>query len=115
LSKENLCLTVLTHATNRKCQRAPGCGPFLGPSMTEACTTGSKYPQLPVESSAAIARKLIEVVSLYHCEALSTDQLDAVRTCVAAQLAATERLHRFPLTNDREPIFTVGTHSGIPA
>ncbi|HET6502687.1 MAG TPA: hypothetical protein VFG87_18180 [Amycolatopsis sp.] len=69
--------------------------------------TGWRYPQLSAESSASVARKLVEIVSLYHGENLSADQLDAVRVCVAAQLAATERLRRFPLTNDQEPIFGV--------
>ncbi|MDT7727629.1 MAG: hypothetical protein QOI21_4205 [Actinomycetota bacterium] len=84
--------------------------------MTEALTAlGSKYPQLSAESSAAVARRLIEIVSLYHGETLSADQLEAVRVCVAAQLVATERLHRFPLANDQEPIFTVNAHGGGPA
>jgi hypothetical protein len=84
--------------------------------MTEAPTAiGSNYPRLSAESSAAVARSLIEVVSLYHGENLSADQLAAVSVCVAAQLAATERLHRFPLANDQEPVFTVTTHGGGPA
>jgi hypothetical protein len=84
--------------------------------MTEAPTAiGSNYPQLSAESSAAVARRLIEIVSLYHGETLSADQLEAVRVCVAAQLAATERLHRFPLANDQEPIFTVNAPGGGPA
>jgi hypothetical protein len=81
--------------------------------MTEAPTAiGSNYPKLSAESSAAIGRRLIEIVSLYHGETLSADQLEAVRVCVATQLMATERLHRFPLANDQEPVFTVGAHGG---
>jgi hypothetical protein len=84
--------------------------------MTEAPTAiGSNYPQLSAESSAGVARRLIEIVSLHHGETLSADQLEAVRVCVAAQLAATERLHRFPLANDQEPAFTVTGHSGVVA
>jgi hypothetical protein len=84
--------------------------------MTEAPTAiGACYPQLSAESSAAVARRLIEIVSLYHGETLSADQLEAVRVCVAAQLVATERLHRFPLANDQEPVFTVTTRGGVPA
>jgi hypothetical protein len=83
--------------------------------MTATAATGSSYPRLSAGSSAAVARRLLEIVSLYHGESLSADQLDAVRTCVGAQLAATERLHRFPLTNDQEPIFTVTADGGAPA
>jgi hypothetical protein len=83
--------------------------------MSEPRATGPGYPQLSPESSAAVARKLLEIVSLYHDESLSVDQLDAIRVCVSAQLAATERLHRFPLTNDHEPIFAVRTRSGVSA
>jgi hypothetical protein len=75
--------------------------------------TGSEYPELSPSSSAAVARRLAEVVSLHHGENLSAEQLDAVRVCVAAQLAAAERLHRFPLTNQHEPIFVAQT--GVPA
>jgi hypothetical protein len=83
--------------------------------MTESAATGSSYPRLSAGSSAAVARRLLEIVSLYHGETLSADQLDAVRACVGAQLAATERLHRFPLTDDQEPIFTVPAHGGVRA
>jgi hypothetical protein len=82
--------------------------------MTETAT-GSSYPRLSDGSSAAVARRLVEIVSLCHGEALSADQFDAVRVCVGAQLAAAERLHRFPLTNDHEPIFTVTANGGVPA
>jgi hypothetical protein len=77
--------------------------------------SGSKYPQLSAESSAVVARKLAEIVSLYHGETLSAEQLDAVRASLAAQMAAAARLHRFPLANDQEPIFTVGPYAGMPA
>ena len=83
--------------------------------MTTSHTSRSTYPQLSAESSAAIAQKLVEIVSLHHDAALSADQLDEVGRRVAAQMAATERLHRFPLTNDREPIFVVGVNSEVPA
>jgi hypothetical protein len=83
--------------------------------MTESRISGSTYPQMSPESSAAVARKLVEIVSLHHNEALSADQLDEVRRTVAAQLAATQRLHRFPLTNDREPIFVVRANSEVSA
>jgi hypothetical protein len=76
---------------------------------------GARYPQLSAESSASVARKLVEIVSLHHGENLSVDQLEAVRLCVAAQLAAAERLRRFPLTNDQEPVFGVRADSGVPA
>jgi hypothetical protein len=83
--------------------------------MTETPAIGSSYPRLSAGSSAAVARRLVEIVSLCHGETLSADQLDAVRACVGAQVAATERLHQFPLTNDQEPIFTVTPHGGVPA
>jgi hypothetical protein len=83
--------------------------------MTETPATGSSYPRLSAGSSAAVARRLVEIVTLDHGETLSGDQLDAVRVCVGAQLVATERLHRFPLTNDQERIFTVPAHGGVPA
>ncbi|MCU1680409.1 MAG: hypothetical protein JWQ81_1148 [Amycolatopsis sp.] len=75
-------------------------------------TSGSKYPQPTAEVSAEIVRRLAGIVSLYHGETLSPAQLDAVRICVTAQVAAAERLHRFPLANDREPMFTV--NAGFP-
>jgi hypothetical protein len=81
--------------------------------MTESRISGSAYPELSPESSAAIERKRVEIVSLHHKGALSADQLDEVRRTVAAQLAATERLHRFPLANDQEPIFVVRADSGV--
>ena len=83
--------------------------------MTETPAAGSSYPRLSAGSSSAVARRLVEIVALYHSETLSADQLDAVRVCVGAQLAAAERLHRFALTNDQEPIFTVPAHGGVPA
>jgi hypothetical protein len=70
-------------------------------------TSGLKYPQPSAEVSAEIVRRLAGIVSLYHGESLSPAHLNAVRTCVAAQVAAAERLRRFPLANDREPMFTV--------
>jgi hypothetical protein len=80
-----------------------------------ASITGATYPELSPEASAAVARKLVDIVSLYHGENLSADQLDAVRERVAAQLVAAERLHRFPLANDNEPIFTVRAQASVPA
>lgn len=82
----------------------------MGPSGT---TSGSNYPQLSAEASAATVRKLAEIVSLRHGETLSAAQRSAILTCVAGQLAAAERLHRFSLGNQCEPIFTVD--AGVPA
>jgi hypothetical protein len=56
-----------------------------------------------------VAGKLAEIVSLYHGETLSAEELDTVRARVAVQVTAAARLHRFPLANDHEPIFTVRT------
>lgn len=67
----------------------------------------SAYPPLSAESSAAVTELLVEAVARYHGNALADDQLRELRSRVGIQLAAADRLHRFPLTNDREPIFVI--------
>lgn len=70
------------------------------------------YPSLSADSSAAVTELLVEVVSRYHSTALAEDQLQELRSRIGIQLAASDRLHRFPLTNDREPIFVIQADEG---
>lgn len=70
------------------------------------------YPSLSVDSSAAVTELLVEVVSRYHSNALAEDQLQELRSQIGIQLAAADRLHQFPLTNDREPIFVIQADEG---
>lgn len=70
------------------------------------------YPQLSAESTSAVAERLAEVVSRYHGDTLADDQLLELRSRLGIQLAAAERLHRFPLSNDQEPIFVVRADEG---
>lgn len=73
---------------------------------------GSAYPPLSPDTTAAVAGKLVDIVTQLHAEGLTEEQLGEVRGSVAAQLAAAERLHRFPLDNSHEPIFIVGAPFG---
>lgn len=70
------------------------------------------YPRLSAESTDVIAQRLVEVVSRYHGDALADDQLLELRSRIGIQLAAADRLHRFALSNDREPIFVVRADDG---
>lgn len=78
--------------------------------MTAASQPG--YPSLSADSNAAVTELLVEVVARYHGNALADDQLRELRSRVGIQLAAADRLHRFPLTNDREPIFVIRADEG---
>jgi hypothetical protein len=82
-----------------------------GPAATDP-TDGSAYPRLDPDTTAAVAGKLVDIVTLLHAEGLTEEQLGEVRVGVAAQLAAAERLHRFPLDNSQEPIFVAGAPFG---
>jgi hypothetical protein len=62
--------------------------------------------------TADLAPALVELVREQHPEGLTADQLGEVRSAVAAQLAASERLRRFELTNDQEPVFAVRYPAG---
>lgn len=70
------------------------------------------YPSLSADSSAAVTELLVEVVSGYHSNALAEDQLQELRSRIGIQLAVADRLHQFPLTNDREPIFVIRADEG---
>lgn len=83
--------------------------------MTHAPTDGSGYPRLAADTSEDVARKLVEIVTDHHPDGLTEDQLRQVRAAIAAQIAAAERLHRFPLRNDQEPIFAVRGPFGVVA
>ena len=67
----------------------------------------SDYPPLDEATVAAIAERYLEVISLSHPEGLTDAQREEVVATVAQQLAAAERLHRFPLTNAAEPAFVM--------
>ncbi|HEY3717161.1 MAG TPA: hypothetical protein VGL39_21765 [Jatrophihabitantaceae bacterium] len=75
--------------------------------MTTRTAAGSTYPQLDPATTESVRDRLVEIVSLRHGDALTDDQLAELEDRIAVQLAATERLHHFPLTNDQEPIFIV--------
>jgi hypothetical protein len=70
------------------------------------------YPQLSDESTAHVTDRLVEVVCRCHGDALAADQLSELRSRVGIQMAAAGRLHRFPLTNEHEPIFVVQADEG---
>jgi hypothetical protein len=72
-----------------------------------AAKEGSGYPKLSPHTTSGIAERLTEIVSLQHGQSLSADHLLEVRERIDAQLAAAERLHSFPLSNDQEPIFVI--------
>jgi len=72
----------------------------------------STYPVLTEPSRAAVAARLVEIVTLRHPEGLAPHQLDEVMASVESQLRATERLHQFVLTNADEPAFTMPESSG---
>lgn len=70
------------------------------------------YPSLDDSTRTAIASRLVEVVSLSHPEGLTDAQRDEIVDRVAAQLAATERLHQFALSNSAEPAFVMPARQG---
>jgi len=65
----------------------------------------SAYPVLDAATVARIAEHLVDVITLMHAEGLDEAQQQEVVRSVEGQLAAAERLHRFPLTNAAEPAF----------
>jgi len=75
--------------------------------MTTGSAGGSSYPALTQSSRAAVAARLVEIVTLRHPEGLTQGQLDELTVVVEAQLSATELLHRFDLANGDEPAFTL--------
>ena len=77
-----------------------------------ARVTDFMYPALDPDEVARLSERLLELVSARFGGALSPGQLDEVRGCVEAQIAATEKLHRFPLTNADEPAFVLDLQAG---
>jgi hypothetical protein len=65
------------------------------------------YPALDPDEVASLSARLFELVSARFGGRLSADQVDEVRGRIQAQIAATEQLHRFPLTNADEPAFVL--------
>ena len=80
--------------------------------MTTGSASDSPYPTLQGGTRDAVVARLVEIVALRHPEGLAQDHLDQVAVEVEAQLRATERLHRFNLTNADEPGFTMTGDSG---
>jgi ABC-type microcin C transport system duplicated ATPase subunit YejF len=76
--------------------------------MTTPTAAGSHYPRLAPATVETVGERLAEIVSLRHGDALSDDQRAQLRDRIAVQLAATERLHQFPLTNDHCGKSTLG-------
>ncbi len=74
-----------------------------------ACTS---YPETDPQTAGAIAERLVEVVALRHGSPLSVEQRSELATCVERQLAATERLHGFALSNAHEPAFVMPARQG---
>jgi hypothetical protein len=70
------------------------------------------YPQLSAEATDQVARRLAEIVSIEHGDALADDQMQELRSRIGSQLAAAARLHEFHLSNDQEPVFLVRTDEG---
>lgn len=69
-------------------------------------TTGH-YPALDPAVLSEIARRQVEIIALSHPEGLTNAQREEMAGNVTAQLAATERLHRFELGNADEPAFVM--------
>jgi hypothetical protein len=69
------------------------------------------YPALAADAVARAGERLVDLVRQQFGE-LSPDQVEEVRGRVAAQIAAAEKLHAFPLTNADEPAFVLDLGPG---
>ena len=74
----------------------------LGPSSQKAT-----YPQLSASALTALNEKLVEIVALLQREELTNEQSQELEASIRTQIANTEKLHQFPLTNANEPAFAL--------
>ncbi len=65
------------------------------------------YPQLDPGQTAAVAAALEQLIQLRQSRQLTERQLSEMRSVIGAQIADTERLHAFVLTNADEPAFVM--------
>jgi methionyl-tRNA formyltransferase len=65
------------------------------------------YPQLSASALAALNEKLVEIVALLQRGELSSEQSRELAASIRTQIANTEKLHQFPLTNANEPAFAL--------
>jgi hypothetical protein len=65
------------------------------------------YPQLSASAVAVLNEKLVDVVALLQREELTDEHLRELTASIELQIANTEKLHQFPLTNADEPAFAL--------
>lgn len=70
------------------------------------------YPTLDPARKAAVAHHWLQLVVALQPFALTEIQVAELKAVIDAQLAATEVLHTFPLTNSDEPAFVMPARSG---
>jgi hypothetical protein len=80
------------------------------PPLPEA---SSNYPQMHESDRTRIVETLAKMVSLLHPEGLDDGQLREIAANLDVQIANTEKLRRFALTNAMEPAFSIQLYPGL--
>jgi hypothetical protein len=70
-------------------------------------TKSTTYPILDASAAAAVAVAQQQIVTLRQRGRLTERQIAELQSVIEAQIADSERLHAFPLTNADEPAFVV--------
>lgn len=70
------------------------------------------YPVLDPAAAVSVSEKLLELVRVRFDRELLPEQVEELRDRIAAHIAATEKLHAFPLTNADEPAFVLNLQAG---
>jgi hypothetical protein len=83
------------------------------PGNSASRQSSSVYPILDSASRADIADDLLQIVVRRHGGQVSDGQLTELKAVIEAQLADTEKLHAFALSNADEPAFVMpATYGG---
>jgi hypothetical protein len=69
---------------------------------------GTRYPKLDRTALGTVVDATVEVAAQRMSDMITAEDTGRLRAQVASTLAATERLHQYPLTNADEPAFVLG-------
>lgn len=75
--------------------------------LAPKASVGTLYPELDPATVSSLNAKLVDIVLLLHGGALSDAQLRELTASIRVQIANTQTLHQFALSNADEPAFAL--------
>lgn len=82
------------------------------PSPPESRLSDTQYASLDPTDFSRVVGALLDIVTVQHGERLLAEDLDEIRLCLEAQVAAAKTLDAYPLANSDEPAFVFTPRAG---